>query len=99
MTLATLYELLCEAAPPIDQVKQLLQEHSGELLRTLETAPSADQRGGSGAAKRPLFAVPAADAPAPTDPAEALAATLAHLDQPAARRPLDDFKREAGKTV
>ena len=52
MTLATLYELLCEAAPPIDQVKQLLQEHSGELLRTLETAPSADQRGGSGAAKR-----------------------------------------------
>ncbi|KAL3926121.1 MAG: hypothetical protein SGPRY_003452, partial [Prymnesium sp.] len=93
MTISSLLELLSEADPSLTEVKDLLQKHSDELLRTLETTPSADQPGGS--VKRPLFCAPTGGSPPATNPVEDRAATLVHLDEQAARRLLSDYKLEA----
>ncbi|KAL1525460.1 hypothetical protein AB1Y20_020317 [Prymnesium parvum] len=95
MTLSTLHELLCEASPPIVELKELLQKHRDELLRTLERFPTADQPGGAGTVKPPLFAAPPSNAVPPADPCEAHASTLTQMDEHAVRRLLNDFHQEA----
>ena len=92
--LSKLHELLGEAAPSVDEVKELTQSLADALLRTLETQPTADQPTGK-VVKDPMFAAPGASATASDDRTLALAGTLAHLNEKAARRLLDDFKTEA----
>lgn len=76
-----------------EEVQHLLTQHHDHLLRTLETAPSADRPGGT-PLKRPAFPAASTTRPAGGDPLRQAASRLLQIDDDAAGELLSGFKRE-----